>query len=65
MNIQITYETPSVGQKRLSGTFETPALSGEFECPIAVADKLPSLANTENRLRRALTAFIEAETTHN
>ena len=63
MTITLNYDTPSEGQARLSGTYETAETSGSFSCPIVYSDLIQDMVTTEARTRLTIQESLDSELT--
>ena len=61
MDITLTYDTPSDGQLRISGTYSHDFGSGDFSCPIIYNEHVMDLHTTESRTKLTIQESIDSD----
>jgi len=60
MAITLTYDTPSEGQIRISGTYESEGISNYFSCPIIYSNEIQDLTATEARTKLSIQESLDS-----
>lgn len=61
MAITLTYDTPSDGQLRISGTYSHDSGWGDFSCPIVYNGEAMDLVTTESRTKLTIQESIDSD----